>query len=218
MAKTTVDKIADLEYNELITLGVIEKEPDLTALLRADIELPFSMLYFLSKNNQLTIEHQAIIRSIFDFVILVKKELIQSYLRIADSKGETIKKIEETAEIASSQNSVVSTQTEELPKINEVIDAPKSKVAKPTKTSELPRRYGKEKIEKDIQAQGGKATPVQNAMLKVNNLKNIVVNLFERGKKDMLTGSQILSDADCRDIVAVVTIAERKLEEILKRK
>ena len=89
---------------------------------------------------------------------------------------------------------------------------------KKEKKRSLPRRYGKEKILKDIKEQGGKATPLQNAMLRTNDLKNIYANLAARGIKDMLGGTNMLSDADCRDITSAITIVERKLEEILKRK
>ncbi len=128
------------------------------------------------------------IENLFNQVILTKKELIDKYVRF------------------SKETSTPKTVSVEKPK----------QVAK--KEKELPRRYGKQNILKDIETQGGKATPLQNAMLKVNDLKNIYVNLSARGIKDMLGGTSLLSDVDCRDIVSVVTIAERKLEEILKRK
>jgi hypothetical protein len=84
---------------------------------------------------------------------------------------------------------------------------------------ELPRRYGKEKIVQDIKDQGGVATSVQRAMLKVNDLKNIYVNLSNRGIKAMIGGDEtILSDTDCRTITSAITILERKLDEILKTK
>ena len=55
-------------------------------------------------------------------------------------------------------------------------------------------------------------------MLKVNDLKNIYVNLSARGIKDMVGGTTLLSDEDCRKIVSVITIAERQLSDILKKK
>lgn len=82
----------------------------------------------------------------------------------------------------------------------------------------LPRRYGKDKIEADIEKQGGKPTELQLAMLAVNKLKNIYVNLTARGIKDMVGGTKLLSESDCRDIVAVVSTVEKKLKPILKRK
>ena len=99
-----------------------------------------------------------------------------------------------------------------------VVVTPKKTIVKKEKTGkELPRRYGKEKIIEDVKRQGA-ATPVQRAMLKVNDLKNIYVNLSARGIKDMLGDAGLLSDEDCRKIVSVITIAERQLEDILKRK
>lgn len=86
------------------------------------------------------------------------------------------------------------------------------------KEKKLPRRYGKDKIEADIEKQGGKPTETQRAMLAVNELKNIYVNLSARGIKDMLGDTNLLSDSDCRDIVAVVTTVKKKLKNILKRK
>ena len=86
------------------------------------------------------------------------------------------------------------------------------------KESLVPRRYGKEKITKDIEAQGGKSTPVQRAMLKVNDLKNIYVNLSTRGIKDMIANTDSLSDEDCRKIVSAITTFERQMAEIVKTK
>lgn len=215
----TIDKLADLEYNELVTLRVIEMDEESTKMFRDFITVPFSVLYKLSKEGMFSDEQKKIINQMFEFGICTNKLLIDKYRRVAN--GETI-----TDEIVVENEDKVISPTPSLPTVSEVKPEkianikkkPEIKVAKPKIDNELPRRYGKEKIEKDIEAQGGKATPVQKAMLKVNNLKNIVVNLADRGKKDMLTGSQILSDVDCREIVSVVTIAERKLEEILKRK
>lgn len=92
-------------------------------------------------------------------------------------------------------------------------------VTKPvTDSSKPPRRYGKDKIQADIDKQGGKPTEVQRAMLSVNRMKNIYVNLSARGRDDMLKGTKKLSDTDCREIIACVEILEKRLEEILKRK
>jgi hypothetical protein len=99
------------------------------------------------------------------------------------------------------------------PKIKDVI-----KASKPKNENAIPRRYGKVAILKDIASQGGKSTPVQNAMLSLNSLKNIWVNLSARGVKDMVSGTKNISDEDSRKIVAVVTLVERQLADILKKK
>ena len=40
----TVEKIAELEYNELITLGVIEQNEDLKQIFNEEINIPFTIL------------------------------------------------------------------------------------------------------------------------------------------------------------------------------
>ncbi len=210
----TINKITELEYNETIALAVIEADEDLNKIFTDDVKIPFNLLYKLSTDNKLHAETSALIKSLFDHVILTKKSLINKYkilaaipVEIEDNEGNFEHLLLEEESIGTG---VVEIKTEKV--------ADTFAVSKPKKERAIPRRYGKEKILKDIESQGGKMTPVQNAMLKVNSLKNIYVNLSARGIKDMLTGTQLLSDADCRDIVSVVTIAERKLEEILKRR
>ena len=195
---TEVAKLKELDYNTTITLGVVEQDADLKAIFTDEIRLPFSILYKLSEEGRLNDRTKEILTSIFEKLILTKKELIDKYLRFANSKGIELKYTRE---------------------MEPVVETLKKKVVKKEKTGkELPRRYGKEKITQDINSQGGTATPVQRAMLKVNDLKNIYVNLSARGIKDMLGDAGLLSDEDCRKIVSVITIAERQLEDILKRK
>jgi len=192
MAKVA-DKITDLEFDEIITLKIIEQDEDLNQLFLKRTNLSFSVLYSLSKQNLIGTETRELLENIFNDIILTKEVLISKYKGFINS---------ETTE--DKPNDTIA-----------VIDTPKPKKEKKEK---LPRRYGKEKILKDIKDQGGKATPLQNAMLRVNDLKNIYVNLSARGIKDMVSGTSLLSDADCRDITSAITIVERKLEEILKRK
>jgi len=215
---TEVSKLKELEYNTTITLGVVEQDADLKSIFTDEIRLPFSILYKLSEEGRLNDRTKEILTSIFEKLILTKKELIDKYLRFANSKGIELNytreleiEVEEDEEMGEEEGVV----EEEEP----VVETPKKKTVKKEKTGkELPRRYGKEKITQDITKQGGTATPVQRAMLKVNDLKNIYVNLSTRGIKDMLGDAGLLSDEDCRKIVSVITIAERQLEDILKRK
>ena len=192
----SAQKLTDLEYNEILTLRVIEGEEDLKGLLSKRTPLSFSLLYSIAKQNKLNPETKELLEVIFNDIILTKEELISKYKRYASGES-----IDVTPEV----------------KV-EPIAEPVKKEVKRKKAKELPRRYGKEAILRDVEAQGGKATPLQNAMLRVNDLKNIYVNLSARGIKDMLGGTNLLSDADCRDITSAITIVERKLEEILKRK
>ena len=212
---TEVAKLQDIEYNTTVTLGVIEQDADLKAIFTDDIKLPFNILYRLSEEDKLNDRTKELLIIIFEKLILTKKDLIDKYLRFADSKGVVLNYTREL-EIELEEDEQID---EEEGVLEPIIETPKKKAIKKEKTGkELPRRYGKEKITEDIKNQGGNATPVQRAMLKVNDLKNIYVNLSARGIKDMLGDAGLLSDEDCRKIVSVITIAERQLEDILKRK
>lgn len=215
---TEVAKLKELDYNTTITLGVVEQDADLKAIFTDEIKLPFSMLYKLSEEGRLNDRTKEILESIFEKLILTKKELIDKYLRFADTKGIELNYTREL-EIEVEEDEEMDEEEGVVEQEEPVVEAPKKKAVKKEKTGkELPRRYGKEKITQDIKTQGGTATPVQRAMLKVNDLKNIYVNLSARGIKDMLGDANLLSDEDCRKIVSVITIAERQLEDILKRK
>jgi hypothetical protein len=48
-----IEKNTELEYNELVTLKVIEQDEELCSIFKEDIKLPFSMLYRLSKDGSL---------------------------------------------------------------------------------------------------------------------------------------------------------------------
>ena len=215
---TEVTKLKELEYNKTITLGVIEQDADLKAIFTDEIRLPFNILYKLSEEGRLNDRTKEILADIFNKLILTKKELIDKYLRFADTKGIELNYTREL-EIEVEEDEEMDEEEGVVEEDEPVVETPKKKAVKKEKTGkELPRRYGKEKITQDITKQGGTATPVQRAMLKVNDLKNIYVNLSARGIKDMLGDAGLLSDEDCRKIVSVITIAERQLEDILKRK
>jgi len=212
---TEVAKLKEIDYNTTITLGVIEQDVDLKEIFTDEIKLPFNILYRLSEEGRLNDRTKEILANIFEKLILTKKELIDKYLRYATTEGIDINYTKEL-EIEIEEDEQID---EEEGVIEPVVETPKKTIVKKEKTGkELPRRYGKEKITQDITKQGGTATPVQRAMLKVNDLKNIYVTLSARGIKDMLGDAGLLSDEDCRKIVSVITIAERQLEDILKRK
>ena len=214
---TEIQKLKDLKYNTTITLGVIQQDNDLLEIFTEQIKMPFNILFRLSEEGILNEKTKELLTNIFEKLILTKKDLIDKYLRLADTNGvvvSTIKEIPievEEEDFDEEENlTPIIVDTEKVEK--------KAKEKKEKTGKELPRRYGKEKIAQDIAKQGGNATPVQRAMLKVNDLKNIYVNLSSRGIKDMLGDANLLSDEDCRKIISVITIAERQLEDILKKK
>ena len=204
--KTEVEKIVDLTFDPIITIGVIEKDKDLTEVFKEDINLPFPILYRLAKEGGLSSETHELLESIFEKVILAKPNLIESYKRLASEESVDIKAVQPVVEEI--PNKVVN---------NPIKDVIKDKVSS-NKENDVPRRYGKVKILSDIKEQDGKATNAQLTALAVNDLKNIYVNLSRRLIKDMLLEDKILTDEDMREIRSAIKIVEAKLKKILKKK
>ena len=191
MAKIA-DKIVELEFDETITLRIIEQDEDLKQLFLKRTNLSFSVLYTLSKQNLINPETKELLTNIFNDIILTKEVLISKYKGLINSE----------------------TKEDKPSVIDEVIVEPK---AKKQKEVVLPRRYGKEKILKDIEKQDGKATPLQNAMLELNELKNLMININNRGIKDMIKGTNTINDESAREIVSVIKIFKQKVKHILER-
>lgn len=213
---TQVEKIKEITYNSTVTLALIEIDEDLKGIFTDEIKLSFSVLYKLSEEGRLSERTQELLTTIFERIILTKNDLIDKYLRLAYNRGVSIDNIREL-EIEVEEPEV---DEEESKVVEPTVDTkPKRKAVKKEKTGkELPKWYGKEKIVKDIERQGGVATPVQRAMIKLNDLKNLYFNLNTRGIKDMLADANTLSDEECRKIVAAVTTFERQLQEVMKKK
>jgi len=193
---TEVKKLKELEYDELITLGVIEKDEDLSSIFKEEINLSFNVLRTLARENKLSDNTKSLMRTLFDKVILTKTDLINKYTNLAQSTGKTIKVIDETPVVIEEVTIKKATNKEKI----------------------LPRRYGKALIQKDIQKQGGKPTNAQITALALNDLKNIYVNLTARLIKDMLTDKNTLTDEDYREIRSTITLVKNKLKMILKKK
>jgi len=183
--KKEITKIKELEYNELITIGLIESDEDLSTIFMEEVKMPFNMVRTFAKANKLSPETKTLIKDLFDKVILTKDTLINRY---------------------------------QLMSIQPTTEAPAEKPIKPKKVKELPRRYGKDSIQKDIAKQGGKATSVQLAALELNDLRNIYVKLNARLINDMLTDKPILSIEDYREIRSAISILKNKLKNLLKKK
>jgi hypothetical protein len=209
--KTEVEKIVDLKFDPIITIGVIEKDSDLTEVFKEDINLPFPILYRLAKEDGLSDETKELLESIFDKVILAKPNLIESYKRLG---GQTA--------VAEPISEIIKEVLEEIPGHVKIVEEPVKDIIKDKVTSkkenDIPRRYGKVKILADIKEQGGKATNPQLTALAVNDLKNMWVNLSNRLIKDMLLEDKILTDEDMREIRSAIKIVEAKLKHILKKK
>jgi hypothetical protein len=171
--------------------------------------LPFSVLYRLTKEGKLPERTEEMITSIFEELISTKEEYAIRYNQLLNT-GEDIQ-----------PEPIVETVVE--PVIEAVVEPivevkPKAvKVVKVVKEKSVPRRYGKENVERDITIQGGVATPLQRAMLSTNNLKNLYVNMSNKLIREYF-GDAVLTDEDYRKIQSVVTTVERQFKEILKKK
>jgi hypothetical protein len=203
----TVEKIAELEFNELVALNVIEKDADLRSMFTEDVRLPFSMLYRMSKDNVLNEDIKEIIFDFFDKVISTKKSYVEKYIRVLNSDIESLvpPKVE----------------TQEIPAIVKVepVEIPITKSIKSTPTiKKLPKWYGKEKIVEDIKNQGGVATNPQLAALANNDLKNIYLTMNNKCINDMLTPNRKLTDEEYRAFKSAVRTLQNLLNPILKKK
>ena len=203
----TVEKITDLEYNELVALNVIEKDADLNSMFSEDVRLPFSMLYRMSKDKVLNEEIKEVIFDFFDKVISTKKVYVEKYLRVLNSDFENLVPVKV-------ENQEISAVVEATP-----IEKPVTTTKKTTpSTKKLPRRYGKEKILQDIKNQGGVATNPQLGALSNNDLKNIYLMMDNKCINDMLGDNRKLTDEDYRRFRLAVKTMQNMLKPIFKKK
>ena len=216
---TVVDKIQDLEYNELLTLGVIEQYDDLLEIFKSEVKMPINLLYKLQKEGTLNNETKKVLNEFFEKLILTKQSFINQYLKLAGLEPSDVKQA--VAEEIKLREDVLPIAdplpTKVVETVVETVKEQPRKV-KVVKEKDLPRRYGKQQIEKDIVAQGHKANPKQRAGLKLNNLKNLNVVLINKFIKDYHNEAQVLTDEDYLKIEASITMFERSLDVILKKK
>lgn len=191
---TEIQKLYELEYNEVVAISVIESDEDLRLIFSDEVKLPFNMVRTLSLENKLNEETKSLIKQLFDKIILTKEPLCEKYKRLSNQNGVQVTQVEEPKEA--------------------IVEVKKDT---PKKTKLLPRRYGKAQINKDIQNQSGKATNAQLTALAVNDLKNLYVNLSNRMVHDMLSGAPILTDVEYREIRSTITILKNKMRPILKK-
>jgi hypothetical protein len=191
-------QLADLKYNEAITLLVIEKDDILSEMFIEDVKMSFSLVKTLSKENRLSNETKSIIFSLFNNLILTNSTFIERYVSIAEANKINVKPTKTIIETPVTQ--------------------PEPEPIVPKKERAIPKRYGKDKIISDIEKQGGKPTNAQLTALEINDLKNIYAKLNTRLIKDMVLNDQVLSDEEYRTIRSTIGILKNKLKDILKKK
>jgi hypothetical protein len=184
-----MDKISDIVYNQTLTLAVISLNKDLKDIFTEDVNASFNSIIALSKNNNLPSNVENTLMGIFDNVISRKSDLVELYLKVAKDNNISVGEDVKPVEIKTTKK----------------------------KEKNLPRRYGKASIQKDIEKQNGKATNAQLTALAVNDLKNLYVKLNSRLIHDMLSDKKSLSDEDYREIRATINILKNKMKPILKK-
>lgn len=205
----TFEKVADLKYDALVTLYLIETDELLNGLFVENVKTPFNLLYKFIKDGSelLSTETKEYIFELFENVISTRKNLAERYqhLQSTDYVNQVLVKkgIDEVVE--PSEKVIIKTESYKV------------KHDKPAQKA-LPRRYGKDKILKDIKDQGSPATPLQRAMIDLNDVRNLYVKLSDRGIKDLLGGGQNFTEEDCRKISAIVKTFKQQAEAIINKK
>jgi len=195
----TFEKVADLKYDELTSLYLIETDEVLKEIFEEKVKTPFNLLYKLIKNGgeNISSETKETIFDIFDKVISTRENMAERYQHLLNTNY---------ANQVLDKKGVVETKPETV------------KSETPAKKEKgLPRRYGKHKIQKDIKEQGSPATPLQRAMIDLNDVRNIYVKLSDRAIKDLLGGGQNFTDEDCRKISAIVKTFKQQAEAIINK-
>lgn len=206
----TFEKVADLKYDELVTLYLIETDDLLKEVFVEKIKTPFNLLYKFIKDGGelLSTETKEYILELFESVISTRKNLAERYqhLQNTDYVNQVLEK-----------KGVVETKAEPSENVIFKTESYKVKHDKPVEKT-LPRRYGKDKIQKDIKEQGSPATPLQRAMIDLNDVRNLYVKLSDRGIKDLLGGGQNFTEEDCRKISSIVKTFKQQAEAIINKK
>jgi len=192
-----IEKVAELEYNELVALYVIEHNALTKEIFEEKVKTPFNMLYKFIKDGgeMMSQETKDFIYEIFDRVISTRNELAELYKKVQDN----------TAQI-------------EIKEVVEEVKPVEVKQAAPKKERTVPRRYGKDKILKDIKEQGSPATPLQRAMIDIYEVRNLHTKLADRGIKDIFLDTNNFSEEDCRKISAIVKTFKQQVDSIINKK
>ena len=204
----TFEKVADLKYDELVTLYVIETDDLLKEMFVEKVKTPFNLLYKLIKDGgeMISPETKEEIFQLFDKIILTRETLSERYEKLLNTNF--INQFLIKKGVLNNEEVITEVKTEPIIEVKTEVKKEKA----------LPRRYGKDKILKDIKDQGSPATPLQRAMIDLNDVRNLYVKLSDRGIKDLLGGGQNFTDEDCRKISAIVKTFKQQAESIINKK
>jgi hypothetical protein len=204
----TCEKVADLKYDELVTLYVIETDDLLKEMFVEKVKTPFNLLYKLIKDGgeMISPETKEEIFQLFDKIILTRETLSERYEKLLNTN--LINQFLIKKGVLNNEEVITEVKTEPIIEVKTEVKKEKA----------LPRRYGKDKILKDIKDQGSPATPLQRAMIDLNDVRNLYVKLSDRGIKDLLGGGQNFTEEDCRKITSIIKTFKQQTELIINKK
>lgn len=194
-------KEKELTFDLIKVLNVCENDPDLDEIFRNEaVTQPYNMLYTLATQNAMPEEMVDRANGIYKHIILKNQKPRMAYAKLFRDGDEPVPAVptEGPIEPIAPQLEVASETVEKKPKYK------------------LPKHYGKQQILKDIEA-SNQTTELDRAMIALNGYRNVYSKLKNRCISDKLKGTSKLTDADCRDIVAVLRLMENKLANILKK-
>lgn len=194
-----IEKLAELDYNELVAFKVISKNDYLRDTFFDEVEIPLSDVEKQIIDNTLSDELKSLIFDVFDTIILSSNEYISSYRKISSTIDTTIEVKKETIEDIIENVTVVA---------EDII---------PEVSKKIPRRYGKSRIIEDIEKQGGKINNSQLTALELNKHKNLFVRLEKRVNKNLLSEDKEISDEDLRSIRSAIRMFDNIINKIIKK-
>lgn len=172
--ETIETKIDEVTFDLISCLTLIGTDDALLSLFQQKFTTDLKVMVTLAKQGKIDSDAEKYIESIFDGVVIKRREYLNEYVRIFSKTTPT---------------------------------------PQPTDEGVMPRRYGKQKILSDINKSGGKPTEIQRMMLEVNDLKNIVAKLNRKGRTQMLSDSDILTDKQCREVIGIIQTLKNKLKK-----
>lgn len=189
----------NIAFDLLKVMKVIEGDKDLDGIFRdGKITQPYSMLYTLIEQEAFPEEMVERAKGIFDHIILDHHLPRLAYTKLFR---------DELPDVVGPSEAPVQLPSTPTPDTPSEVPAPKYK---------LPKHFGKLKVLEGITA-ANETTEVDRALLALNGFRNMYSKLKARCIKDKITGSTNLSDADCKDIVAMLRLMENKLSHITKK-
>lgn len=214
-------------FNLVSALNLIAIESDLSQMFTAKFPFgkndSFSKLISLAENGKVPTDKVKFIEGTYENVILSRPAFLDKYKAfLANATKPASKKI--SINPNSGNSPVRDTESLTNKMAFSSIDSEKKTAPKDIKNSglqnqpvKLPKEYNKTRVLEDIAARGGgKPTEFENAVLELNDLKNMYYNLNAKCNRRRYRNTNDLSDADCRDITAAIATFKKKMAHLIK--